>query len=239
MRFLDDPPRPLFQRCVYDFSRFICRLWLLFYFQLRVHGMQNVPRHDGMLICANHQSVLDPIVIGCAFPRRSNYLAKKTLFGIWWLAWFLKQVDTISIDRDGMGIAGMKETLRRLRRNESVLLFPEGSRTHDGNLQPLMSGFVALAKRVDLPLLPVGLDGPFACWPRGSSFPRMGMVHVVFGKPIEPEEIRGLDDDQITRLLEQRIRVCFDEARQRVRALAGTPVGPNLECGMGNEAKGR
>ncbi len=167
----------------------------------------------------NHQSNLDPIVVGCAFPRRSNYLAKKTLFDIWWLAWFLKQVDTIPIDREGMGVAGMKETLRRLRRNESVLLFPEGSRTRDGELQPLMSGFVALAKRVDLPLLPVGMDGPFECWPPGANFPRMGFIHVVFGPPIQPRELKGLDDEQIIQLLQARINTCFEEARRRVGGL--------------------
>lgn len=219
MKFLNDPARPLLQRFVYDFSRLICRLWLLIFFQLRMHGMKHVPLEDGMLICANHQSFLDPIVVGCAFPRRSNFLAKKTLFDIWWLAWFLKQVDTIPLDREGMGIAGMKETLRRLRRNESVLLFPEGRRTLDGELQPLMSGFVALAKRVDLPLLPIGIDGPFACWPLGAMFPVPGLIHVVFGSPIQPGEFKGLDDQQITQLLQDRIGDCFEEARRRVKGL--------------------
>ena len=113
-------------------------------------------------------------------------------------------------------MSGMKETLRRLKRNESVLIFPEGHRTRDGEIQPLKPGFVALAKRVESPLLPIGLDGTFECWPPGQRFPKPGFVHVVFGPPIQHDEIKDLDDQQITQLLQDRIRVCFEEARYRV-----------------------
>ena len=216
MKFLADPPRPFIMRCVQDVARWVCRLWMLIFFQLRVHGMKNVPVKNGMIICANHQSNLDPIVVGCALPRRTNYLAKKAIFDIRPLVWILEQIDTIPIDRDGMGISGMKETLRRLRRNESIALFPEGRRSRDGEVQPLMSGFVALAKRANLPIVPLGLDGPFECWPPGNKIPKMGFVHVVFGPPIQPHEIEGLDDAQITQLLYDRIQDCFEEARRHV-----------------------
>ena len=125
------------------------------------------PKKNGMIIISNHQSNLDPIVVGCIMPRRMNFLAKESLFDIFPLGWFLRQVDTIPIDREGMGVSGMKETLRRLKRNESILIFPEGTRSRDGEMVPLKPGFVALAKRVKLPMVPIGIDGTFTSWPPG------------------------------------------------------------------------
>ena len=215
MRFLTDPPRPFFQRCIQDLARWFFRQVLLVFFQLRVHGLKNVPVKDGMIICANHQSNMDPVVIGCALPRRTNYLGKKSLFSFPPLAWFLKVTDTIPLDRNRSGAAGMKETLRRLRRNESILIFPEGHRSLDGELQPFRPGIVALAKRVDSPVLPVGIDGPFQCWPPNAKFPKTGYVHVVFGKPVSPEEMSGLQDEEITEIVYQRVQQCFLEARYR------------------------
>lgn len=145
-------------------------------------------------------------------PRRTNYMAKHTLFDFWPLAWLLRQIDTIPIDRSG-GASAMKETLKRLRRHESILIFPEGHRTRDGQMQRFRPGFVALAKRVQSPVLPVGLDGTFECWPPGKTLPKPGFIHVVFGEPIQPSELTGLDDDQITDLLRQRVAKCFELAR--------------------------
>ena len=84
-----------------------------------------------------------------------------------------------------MGIGGMKETLDRLKASEPVMLFPEGERSVDGEPLPIMTGFTALVKRVEVPLVPVGIHGTFEAWPRGIKYPRFGNVKVVFGKPIE------------------------------------------------------
>jgi len=208
-----DPPRPFFKRCVQDLARLVCRLWLMVFFGIRVHGIENVPKENGMIICANHQSNLDPIVVGCIMPRRTNYLAKETIFNFGPLNWLLEQIDTIAIDRDGMGVAGMKETLKRLKRNESIVLFPEGTRSRDGEMIALKPGFVALAKRVKSPVLPIGIDGTFRCWPPGKRFPSPGRIHAVIGKPVQPEEFSGLSDDEIVELLASRIKSCFEKAR--------------------------
>lgn len=208
-----DPPRPLFKRCVQDFARLVVRLYMIVFHRIRVHGIENVPQQNGMIICANHQSNLDPIVVGSVMPRRTNYLAKETVFNFKPLGWLLEQFDTIAIDRDGMGVSGMKETLRRLKRNESILIFPEGTRSKDGEMNAFKPGFVALAKRVKSPLLPIGLDGTFASWPPGKLFPIPGRIHAVIGKPVQPEEFSGLSDDDIVELLAGRIKSCSEKAR--------------------------
>lgn len=184
-------------------------------YRVRAHQLGKFPVEGGVLICSNHQSNLDPILIGVVSPRFPNYLGKKTLFNFPPLGWLLRKLDTIPIDRSSSGIAGMKETLRRLKRDESVVIFPEGQRCFDGELQPLMNGFVALAKRTGVPIAPMGIDGAFQGWPRGTKLPRLGTIDVVFGDPILKSEYKDLEDEALVQLLHDRMQTCFNEARRR------------------------
>lgn len=196
----------------------------MFFYRIRVYGLKNYPEHDGLLVCSNHQSFLDPLILGVICPRPVNYLGRKSLFKFAPIGWFLKWNDTIAIDRDNTGIGGMKETLRRIKRGESVVLFPEGTRTPDGELRPMMSGFCAVAKRSKSTLMPVAFDGAYQAYPRSRKFPLPGRLHAVMGEPIPYEEYGELTDQETTALLESRIRECFGKARQhwlRSHSLAG------------------
>ena len=112
-----------------------------------------------------------------------------------------------------MGIGGIKETIRRLRRGEMVLMFPEGQRTFDGEMMDFMPGVCALARRTKVPLVPVGFDGAYHSWKRGTRIPKRDTVYMVVGKPIEEAEYRDLDDDELLDLLKHRITECFEEAK--------------------------
>jgi 1-acyl-sn-glycerol-3-phosphate acyltransferase len=202
------------QRLSYTVMRQVFRLCGIFGLGIRCFGRHNFPASGGALVCANHQSNLDPPMVGMMANRRMNYLAKKTLFHHQPLKWIIEHLDAIPIDRDGLGIGGIKETIRRLRRGEMVLIFPEGQRTFDGEMVPLMPGICALARRTGVPLVPVGFDGAFHAWRRGTPFPRTSRVWMVVGKPIGKEDYESLDDEQLVQLLEARIRECFRQARQ-------------------------
>jgi 1-acyl-sn-glycerol-3-phosphate acyltransferase len=151
--------------------------------------------------------------VGLTLDRAINYLARKSLFDVPGLSWLIRLLSSIPIDRDGMGMAGLKECLRRLKQDELVLIFPEGTRSPDGEVRPLKPGFCMLARRGKVSLLPVGLDGAHDAWPRSAKLPRFRPIHIVIGEPIPPEEIRRLDDDALVAELERRIRVCHREAR--------------------------
>jgi 1-acyl-sn-glycerol-3-phosphate acyltransferase len=192
----------------------------LVYFRIRCHGRQHIPKSGGVLILANHQSHLDPPLIGMVVPRRVNFVARDTLFKNRLFAALINSLDAIPIDREGLGLAGLKETMRRLKRGEMVLLFPEGTRSHDGEVHALKPGFSALVQRTGVPILPVALDGAFDCWPRGTPAPRPRPIHVVIGEPISPETAKSLDDRGLVQLVEQRIRECHAQARaSRRRAM--------------------
>jgi 1-acyl-sn-glycerol-3-phosphate acyltransferase len=184
------------------------------FYGLRVVGREHWPAEGGALVCSNHQSMFDPPLVGLTCPRRMNYLARDTLFKVPLLAPLIAFLDAIPIDREGGGLAGLKETLRRLKAGELVLIFPEGTRTRDGEVAPLKPGFISVARRSRVPLVPVGIDGAYQAWPRTAALPRLGRVAVVIGQPITVDAVESLDDAALLRLLSQRISDCHARARQ-------------------------
>ncbi len=207
--------RPPFQAITQEIIRWLCRLMMTLYFRFRVHGLANYPSEDGFIICSNHQSHLDPLIVGAACPRPINYVGRETLTKFKPFGWFLQFNDMITIDREGTGLGGLKEMLRRLKCNETVSIFPEGTRTRDGNLQPIKLGFATVARRVKAPIVPMGFDGGFQAMPRSSFFIRPVRIHVVIGPPIQESEYNDLNDDEFAQLVSARIEQCLTEARHR------------------------
>ena len=201
------------------FLKFNCRLGAICVFNVRCEGRDKVPATGGGLMLSNHQSNLDPVLVGLACNRRLNYVARKSLFKFAPFRWLINSLDAIPIDREGTGLEGLKETLKRLKRGEIVLLFPEGTRTPNGEVLRMKPGFCAVARRSKLPLFPVALDGAWQAWPRQRVLPGRSIVHIHFGEPIGPELIATLDDAQLTAEVERRIRECHRLAREgRMRA---------------------
>jgi len=105
-------------------------------------------------------------------------------------------------------------------------MFPEGTRTRDGEVAPLKPGLCALAKRSRSPLVSVGIAGAFDAWPRWNRLPRLTTIYVQFGASILPEEIDQLQDEELLALVERRIRECHCRAKShRARAMANG-LGP-------------
>jgi len=206
--------RSLSKRLGYGACHVLARLFGTALFRVRVLGREHVPPTGGGLVCANHQSYFDPVIVGLAVDRRLNYLARDTLFRNPLFKWLIDFLDAIPIDRDGGGLAGLKETLRRLKQDEFVLIFPEGTRTRDGELQSLKPGFCAVARRGKQPLIPVGFDGAFQAWPRSSPLPQLSSIAVVIGEAISPELVATLDDQHLVAELQQRVGDCFRKAQQ-------------------------
>lgn len=213
--------RPFHKILFYKFLRWVFRLSAIVLLRYRFFGVENYPQTGAALVCSNHQSNLDPALVGMTSPRHLNYLAKHSLFRFP-LSIIIHLLDAIPLDRDGIGIAGIKETLKRTRQGQMTLIFPEGQRTSDGNLGEFMSGFATIARRTGAQLVPVGLDGAWQAWPRSARLPKPGTVVVVIHPPIAAEELRGLDDDQVVRLLKSRIEAAFAEACRRRRQILQT-----------------
>ncbi|MEX0936335.1 MAG: lysophospholipid acyltransferase family protein [Pirellulales bacterium] len=187
---------------------------VLMLFRYRATGQNRVPASGAVLVVSNHQSNLDPVLVGIACHRRLNYLARKTLFRFAPFGWLIQSLDAIPLDRDGLGLEGLKETMRRLKREQAVLLFPEGTRTHDGQIAPLRPGFCGLARRGKVSLLPVAIDGGYEAWPRDRLLPRRARVAVCFGRPLSSDVVAQYEDDQLVELVRQRMLECQAIARR-------------------------
>jgi 1-acyl-sn-glycerol-3-phosphate acyltransferase len=177
-------------------------------FRTRYSGCGNIPKEGGVLLVSNHQSHLDPPIIGLGCPRQLNALARKTLFDVPVLGRLIALLGSIPIDRDGMGLAGLREAMRCLKGGGVVLIFPEGTRSPDGKIAQFKPGFVSLAVRSRASILPCAIEGAHDCWPRGRKFPKPGRIRVHFGSPILPDEISRLDERELLVKVEDRVRQC-------------------------------
>jgi 1-acyl-sn-glycerol-3-phosphate acyltransferase len=162
--------RSKIQKSWYGLAKSIVRVFVSVAFRTRYSGEANVPRTGGALLVSNHQSHLDPPVIGAGCPRQMSYLARVTLFRFSPFGWLLQSVGGIPIDRDGSALAGIRATLQALQQGEMVLVFPEGTRSRDGNLGIFKPGLAMVARRAKVPILPAAITGAYDAWPRTRHF---------------------------------------------------------------------
>lgn len=201
--------RPLSSRLWYESLRVLAQLSAVLGWQIRHSGQENIPTTGGVLVVSNHQSHFDPPIVGMACPRRMNYLARESLFHFAPFRWLIQSLDAIPIDREGVGLSGIKESLRRLKRGEMVLVFPEGTRTPDGEIQSFRPGFTTLAVRSRSAILPVAIEGAYEAWPRRQPFPRPGRIYVRYGRPIWPDQLASVEERTLLAEVESRVRTCF------------------------------
>jgi len=185
----------------YDFANLVAFPFYLFGFSYRYSGRAHVPRRGPVLVLSNHQSMLDPVLIGASTNRYLTFLARSTLFSVPVIGPLIHSLNAIPIDRN-MGKDGIQSVLERLALGQAVLMFPEGERTHTGEVQPLKPGVSLLIKRVQCPIVPVGLAGCFEGWSRFMKWPRWSppilqagpsTIGVAIGKPIDPARYQGKD----------------------------------------------
>jgi 1-acyl-sn-glycerol-3-phosphate acyltransferase len=140
-------------------------------FSLRTEGRRNVPADGPALLIANHQSFLDPILVGLCTRRHLYFLARKTLFRRPLFAALMRTLNAVPIDQEGVGKEGLKTILGELQKGHAVVVFPEGERTADGIVHALKPGIALLIKRVQAPIVPIGIAGAFTAWPRTRKYP--------------------------------------------------------------------
>lgn len=174
----------------YRIAWLLSRLLHYTYFHGRHYHADRVPMTGGVILAANHASVLDPPVIGGGFNRIVNYLARRTLMDIPVFGTLLRQLSVVPVDRDGSGGAGLKAILNRLMEDGIILLFPEGTRTPDGKMQPARSGIGLTVIKSTAPVVPVRVNGTFLALSRFMKFPRPRRVTVIYGEPMRFEKLR-------------------------------------------------
>jgi 1-acyl-sn-glycerol-3-phosphate acyltransferase len=178
-----------------------CRIWFRLYFYLyhrgRVYNAERLPAQGGVILAGNHVSLLDPPFFGLACQRDVYFMARDTLFRNPLANWILRSWHCVPISRDRGDIGAMRTVLRMLDEGKVVLMFPEGTRSEDGELQEARAGIGMIAARAKVPIVPMRIFGTDRALPRGTSIPRPVKIEVRFGEPFlyplpaDFEKLRG------------------------------------------------
>jgi len=168
---------------LYRAGHMLCTAVAELAFRLKIHGRENLIEEGPAILASNHASYLDPPLVGVACRKEIFYLARKSLFEKPVLGPVLTRVNCIPIDRDRGDVAAVRAILRLLKEGKRTLLFPEGTRSRDGKLQPARGGLGLIIAKSLAPVVPVRIFGSYAALPRSGGI-HFSQVTMVVGKPL-------------------------------------------------------
>jgi 1-acyl-sn-glycerol-3-phosphate acyltransferase len=183
--------------------------------QLRAYGQRHVPESGGVLLLSNHQSFLDPPLVGVPVGRWLTYMARASLYRNPLFGELIRSFNAFPVRRGAVDRQAMRRAIELLNEGHGVVMFPEGSRTPDGSLQPFKGGFRLLLRRAPVPVVPVAIDGAFDAWPRYRRLPRFGKVRVMYGPPIPAEALIALSDEEAA----ERVRLAINALQKALERL--------------------
>lgn len=223
------PVDPRSRNLVWRVIQLHCWIFFKIWFRFRAKGFENLPP-DGAMLLSNHQSFLDPLLIGVLLKRPVSFLARDSLFRIPVIGWILRSTYVMPISRESAGTESMKKSIARLEDGYYVGLFPEGTRSHDGSVGSIKPGFIAIIRRAQVPIVPVGIAGAYEAMPRRSRFIRPVKIHLVYGAPIEVDEIQKLSEKgherEFVELVQSRIADCRCRAKEWRSSQTANDSGP-------------
>jgi 1-acyl-sn-glycerol-3-phosphate acyltransferase len=190
---------------IYRAGRVGCSILAHILFRLRVIGRENFNVEGPVIIAANHQSYLDPPLIGVAFPGELHYLARNTLFKNRLANWILTEVNAIPVDRDRGDVGAFRAVLKLLKDGHRTVIFPEGTRTLTGQIQKARPGIGMIIAKTLVPVIPARIFGSFEAWPKNGKF-KPYPITVIVGKPIRfTSEDVASDEREIYQKISERI----------------------------------
>ena len=197
-----------FQTLLWTVGRFLLQTIAILFFRVRITGRENIPRRGAALLATNHQSLLDPWLIGIALERQIHYLARESLFRGGFVQYVFERTNAFPIRRGRADTTAIREAIARLQRGYLVNIFPEATRTIDGTIGPIAAGLAVIIHRARVPLIPVVIEGAFEAWPRGKAWPRLRSIRLHYGRPLSYAELVQLSPDALAvRLRSEMIRL--------------------------------
>ena len=172
----------------YRFCYCCARFFFKTCFRLKIYGLEHF-RPGAAVIAANHASFYDPPVLGVSCPEEVHFLARGSLFDVPLLGRLIRALNSHPIARGASDAVAFKLMIELLSQGKKLILFPEGNRSPDGELQMLERGLAFLVQKARCRIIPAYIEGTFKAWPRDRKFPKLfGKMTVVFGSPIEWDE---------------------------------------------------
>jgi long-chain acyl-CoA synthetase len=219
-------PHPMVEAFWYFVSR-LAQLIFRDRFQLQVAGLDKIPREGTYILSSNHQSYLDPLVLAAVVPRDVfvNLFAVGTseIFGSGIMRRLARALRVVVVDPDANLVPAMRAGAYGLRHGRSLILYPEGERSIDGTPRIFKKGAAILSVHLQVPIVPIAIEGFHDAWPRGKRFQKFVPLKMVFGEPIYPPPESEASEETYARLI--------DSAKQRVAERWERLRGESKEAG--------
>jgi 1-acyl-sn-glycerol-3-phosphate acyltransferase len=192
-------------------GRMLCRAFSWLWFDLKTYGKEHVPAEGGVLLIANHQSYLDPILVAVHLKRPVSFFAKSELFENRYFGWLIRNLHAFPVKQGAADVGAVKEAVARLKEGHVLNIYPEGSRSDDGELLPIQPGVALIVRKAGVPIVPVIIDGSFDAWPRTRKIPHPHRIKVLYGPPLQ---IDGLKGEAIVRLIDETFHKMFADVKK-------------------------
>ncbi|MGH9499326.1 MAG: AMP-binding protein [Terriglobales bacterium] len=182
-------PRPISEAFWFLVSRLI-RVAADDRFHLRVTGLEKIPRHGPSILCSNHQSFIDPVILGGVLPwpvfRNSFAVGTSEIFGSGFMRTLAAWLRVVVVDPDANLVPAMRAGAYGLSHGRVLILYPEGERSIDGTPKTFKKGAAILSIHMQAPIVPIAIEGFYETWPRGKPFQKFAALRMKFGDPIFP-----------------------------------------------------
>ena len=192
------------------YMRTVCRL--------EMRGVENIPREGGLIIASNHIAGADPFLLGSAVPRELHFMAKEELFRPYFLRLLLPRLNAFPVNRAGFDIEVIRKSIDFLKQGKALIMFPEGTRSRDGQIREAKTGVGMLAHRAGVAILPTYIENTRKAW---WNLLLRKRLRIAFGRPIEADWIcnrpsskagyKEISDELMDRIKEVKARG-FDDA---------------------------
>jgi 1-acyl-sn-glycerol-3-phosphate acyltransferase len=208
---LKEKLRLVWYKTVSAFLAVFCKI----FFRLRVFGRENIPKKGAFILACNHQCYLDPVFCGATLRRPMHYLARESLFSNWLFGALISSVNALPLKQAEADLTTFRKVIDLLKAGKGLCLFPEGTRTTDGRIEPFKPGLGLLCRRGNASIIPTVIDGAFECWPRHKKMFSFGSVRVQFGLPITTNQAQEMGDEKLAEHLTKTLRQMQSDLRKK------------------------
>lgn len=207
----------------YMLARAFFFLYFLIYHRVSIRGLgelkkflRSIPNEGPVILAANHESYLDPPLVGMAFPKPLRFIAWDGLFKSKFFSFLIRSLGAVPVSQENKTSAAglLRQVMGFIADGFSVLIFPEGVRSPDGNLLPLEGGVALMAVKTGVPIVPIWIDGTWEAYPLQNKFPRPHKVALTFGTPIFPTDIpEDVPEKERRKILLDLLQSAFERMR--------------------------
>jgi len=164
----------------YNLAKLLARV----FFRMRVVNPERMIESGPLILAVNHTSYFDPPLAGICSRRGVYYLARKTLLEWPFFGPLFPAMNVIPVERDGNDMSALREVIKKIKEGNGVVLFPEGTRSKDGNIQPARAGIGFVVAKTGAPVLPMRIFGAYDAFPKNSKRLHFTQITVVIGEPL-------------------------------------------------------